>query len=223
MSLITEFTLPADAFALESTFNTVPDVQIEIERLATHSREWIMPFLWATHDDLDAVKRALRDDPSIDELEEMDSPDDVGEFNIQWNEDIQHLVDQIIDQHGIMQEAEAIGGTWYFKLKFVDQDALAEFQSYFGDRGYEFELQRLYDGTAPKEREYDLTPGQREVLVTALESGYFSIPRDAQIQDLADELEVSTNAVSQRLRRATRNLTENTLLISPPDGEHDVE
>lgn len=214
MSVITEFTVPAAAFGLQHTFETVPDATIEIERLATHSREWVMPFLWVSSDDLDAAERALRDDPSIDELQVIDATETVGEFNAKWSEGVQELVDQIIDQHGIMQEAEAANGTWYLKLKFVDQDAVSEFQTYFREREYDFELQRLYEGTPPKEQEYDLTPEQREVLVTALETGYFSVPRNAQSSDLADELDISTNAVSERLRRATGNLTRNILTIS---------
>lgn len=218
MSLITEFTIPAEAFALDHTFSVAPDVRIEIERLATHSREWVMPILWATYDDLDEIERAMKADQSINELEAMDTTGNVGEFTVEWAEDVQTLVDRIVDQHGIMQEAEAADRTWYLKLKFLDQDALNGFQEYFHDQGYDFELQRIYHGRGPKEREYDLTPEQREVLVVALENGYFSVPRDAQIQDLADELEISTNAVSQRLRRATGNLTKNTLMISPPGG-----
>lgn len=67
MSAVTEFAIPAADFALPRTFETVPDVRIEIERLATHSREWVMPFLWATSDDLDAVEGAVRADSSVDE------------------------------------------------------------------------------------------------------------------------------------------------------------
>lgn len=219
MSVITEFTIPAGAFALEHTFDEVPELTLEIERLATHSREWIMPFLWATDGDMDALEQALADDPSIDEYKRLNDADDVGEFNVEWRDDVQELIDQIVDQHGIMQEAEAANGTWYLKLKFIDREALDEFQTYFRERGYEFELQRLYDGADPKEREYDLTPEQRETLLTALEMGYFSIPRDTQIQELADALEISTNAVSQRLRRAVENLTTNTLLVATPPGD----
>lgn len=122
-----------------------------------------------------------------------------------------------------MQEAEAVDRTWYLKLQFVDQEALEEFQTYFNERGYAFELQRMHHGTVPKEREYDLTPEQHEALVTALGMGYFSVPRDAQIEELADELGISTNAVSERLRRATGALTENTLPVSRPDRVSDAE
>lgn len=223
MSVITEFTIPADTFALEYTFNTVPDTKIEIERLATHSREWIMPFLWAINDDLDAVKTAFENDPCIDEFQLLDTKATTGYFNVHWTEDVQQLVDQIVDQHGIMQEAEAVNGTWYLKLQFVDQNALKEFQTYFHKQGYSFELQRMHTGIASKEREYDLTPEQREALVTALEMGYFSIPRETQIEDLAEELDISTNAVSERLRRATGNLSRNLLTVSLPNRVSDAE
>lgn len=223
MSVITEFTTPAETFALQRTFETVPDVTIEIERLATHSREWVMPFLWATGDDLDAVEQALDADPSIDELQAIDLANSIGQFKVEWSEEFQELIDDIIDQHGIMQEAEAADGTWFLKLKFADRDAISEFQTHFRERAHNFELQRLYNGAAPKGREYDLTTEQHEVLVTAFEKGYFAVPRDAQIADLAAELDISTNAVSQRIRRATDNLTRNTLTVSPPENRSETD
>lgn len=223
MAVIAEFTVPATSFALQRTFEVVPDVTIEVERLATHSREWVMPFLWVTSDDIVAAENALRADPSVAEVQRIGHDGTVGEFEVEWDEDFQGLIDAIVNQHGILLEADAAAGTWYLKLKFTYQDAVGEFQTYFGEREYDFELQRIYRSTAPKEREYDLTPAQHEVLVTALDRGYFAIPRDAQIDDLADELGISTNAVSQRLRRATRNLTTNTLAVSDPDALPDDE
>lgn len=216
MSVITEFTIPAEAFALEHTFDIVSDATIQIERLASHSREWVMPFCWVTCDDIGAVTDALQEDPTVDEVRPLDSEPDVAYLNVHWNERVQSLIDEIVDQNGIMQEVEATDGHWYLKLKFLDQEAVQQFQTYFDEKNHSFELQRLYDGTAPKEQEYDLTASQREALVTALEMGYFSVPREATIEDLATELDISTNAVSQRLRRANRNLTRNTLTVSPP-------
>lgn len=222
MSVITEFTVPAEAFALERTFEAVPEVTVEIERLATHSREWVMPFVWVTGEGVEAFGDALAEDPDVDSMRAIDV-DDVGYFNVHWNEDVQQLVDEIVDQHGIMKEAEAERGTWYLKIQFVDQEALEEFQTYFHERGYSFELQRLYNGGPPREREFDLTHEQQEALVTAFEMGYFSIPRETQIDALASELGISTNAVSERLRRATGNLTRNTLTIAPPKDIADAE
>lgn len=72
-------------------------------------------------------------------------------------------------------------------------------------------------------REYNLMAEQREVLITAEEKGYFSVPRDAQIEDIAAELDISPNAVSERLRRATGNLTRNTLKATQAAGLKNAE
>lgn len=218
MAVITEFTVPAEAFALARTLEAVPDVIIEVERHATHSRKWIMPFLRTTGADPATVEEALRADPSVDAVTRVDQTDDVGQFTVEWVDDVQQLVDDIVDRQGIIQKAEAANGLWYLKLKFVDQDAVRGFQTYFEEHGYTFELERLYDGTAMKEREYDLTPEQRNALVTALELGYFAVPREVQIEALAAELGISTSAVSERLQRATRNLAESTLTLGPSDA-----
>ncbi|MEY7849621.1 helix-turn-helix domain-containing protein [Natrarchaeobius sp. A-rgal3] len=215
MSIVAEFTLPASGFALEEFFEECADATVEIERLATHSREWVMPFMWITADDLESAETAQRGDLSIEKVRTLDFEAGVAYFTVTWAEEVQTFVDEMVDQHGIIQEAEAVDGTWFLKLKFVDQSALTEFQSYFQGRGYSFELQRLYDTTAPKEREYDLTAQQQEAMVAALELGYFAVPRETQISELAEELDISTNAVSQRLRRGTANLTRNTLRTSP--------
>lgn len=218
MTVITEFRIPAEAFALERTLEVVPDATIEIERHATHSREWVMPFLWTTGAAVDSIEDALRADPTVVDVTNVGQTEDVGQFTVEWTTSFQNLIDDIVDRQGIVQEAQAANGLWYLKLKFLDRDAVREFQAYFDEHGYPFELERLYDGTALKEREYDLTREQRIALVVALELGYFEVPRETQIGELAAELGISTSAVSQRLRRATRNLTKNTLTHGPPES-----
>ena len=39
MSLVAEFTVPAEQFALADALSAAPNTSVEIERLATHSRE----------------------------------------------------------------------------------------------------------------------------------------------------------------------------------------
>jgi len=219
MSVVTEFTIPASSFALGETFEAVPDVTVEVERLATHSREWVMPFVRVSGTDVDAARAALRADPSVEDVQLLNTTDGAGEFNIAWSERVQTLIDEIVDEHGIVQEAEAADGTWFLKLRFTDQAGVEEFREHFHGRELGFDLQRLYDARPPKEREYDLTAEQREALVTALRAGYFDVPREAESGDLAAELGISTNAVSQRLRRATRNLARNTVAVSASEVE----
>ena len=59
-----------------------------------------------------------------------------------------------------------------------------------------------------------LTAKQRRTLELALEAGYYDRPREADLSYLADELDVSKSAVSQRLR------TAETKLIRHAFGHH---
>lgn len=54
--------------------------------------------------------------------------------------------------------------------------------------------------------------------MTALEMGYFEVPRSAELTDVADELDLSPNAVSERIRRGEANLFRSALTTDwPPE------
>ena len=57
---------------------------------------------------------------------------------------------------------------------------------------------------------------QRSALVTALEMGYFDVPRQVELADVAAELDLSPNAVSERIRRGEANLFRSALTVNRP-------
>lgn len=66
-------------------------------------------------------------------------------------------------------------------------------------------LERVYPMQAEAKESpghrWDLTPAQEECLRTALEMGYFTIPRSVSSEAVADELGISKSAFLERLRR----------------------
>lgn len=66
-----------------------------------------------------------------------------------------------------------------------------------------------------------LTDKQREALLTAFKRGYHEIPRDTTSSDLADELGISHQALSERFRRAYRHLVESELATDTGGIEED--
>jgi predicted DNA binding protein len=52
----------------------------------------------------------------------------------------------------------------------------------------------------------DLSPRQREALVTAFEAGYYEIPREATTEDLGEALGVDRRTAEEHLRRAENKL-----------------
>jgi predicted DNA binding protein len=57
-----------------------------------------------------------------------------------------------------------------------------------------------------------LTDSQREALLLAYERGYYDSPRTTNLSDLGEFLGISRQAVSNRLKRGTRQLIEETLV-----------
>lgn len=168
-----------------------------------------MPFLWASGGDIDEFDAALDEDPTVEDATTLDRLGDTALYVIQWREKVEERIDDMIDQHAIVQQAVA-DDEWFLKLRFSEEEHLSGFQQYFESH---FELHRKYRTTEPKHGEFGLTPEQRETLVLASELGYFSVPRKATVEDLADRLDISANSVSQRLRRAHDALVRNTLIV----------
>lgn len=60
MSLVTEFGVPAESFPLAHTMNAVPGAEIRADRLATLSREWVMPIVTISAPGIGAVEPSSR-------------------------------------------------------------------------------------------------------------------------------------------------------------------
>lgn len=215
MSLVAEFSVSTDDFALADALDSAPETSVEVERLATHSRDWVMPFVWASGGDCDAFEDALEADPTVDDARTIDRIDGSRLYRMRWNESVKSQVDSMIDRHAIVQEASADRDRWFLRLRFVDERHLSKFREHF-DRN--FSLHRKYRPTESDDSEFGLTPEQHETLLVAAELGYFSVPREATVEDIAERLDISSNSVSQRLRRAHRALVQNTLLVNAEQG-----
>jgi len=67
------------------------------------------------------------------------------------------------------------------------------------------------EGDATGARRWSITPAQEEALRTALEMGYFAVPRETDASEVAAALDVSKSAFLERLRRGHRALLEQVL------------
>lgn len=115
------------------------------------------------------------------------------------------------------QGAQVLGATgtvvdWEFELRFPSHGALSDFQRHCNQQGIEVAVRRIYNPTRPGTGPwFGLTPVQRETLLLAVTSGYYDIPRGCSTIELAEELGISDQAVTERLRRAIVTLVTNTL------------
>ena len=213
--LVASLTIPAEALALGHASSAVPKLEVEAERVAAHSTEWVMPCLWASNAEFDAVDEALRSDPSVAAIVENERFEETAFYQVEWADGVERRIDSYIDKEGSILEARLADGRWEVDIRFVDRDQFGDFRTDVSDRGHSFRLLRLSESDRTAEGLQHLTPTQREALVTAVDRGYFSVPREATAEELAGELDISHQAVSELLRRGVENLVTATLLSEP--------
>lgn len=216
--LIATFHLPPEAVSLEHALRAVPGLEVEAERIAAHSTRWTMPCLWMANAEFAAVDAALADDPTVSEVVETHEFDREKYYQIDWIDDVERRIDAYLDKEGAILEASADSEGWRLKIRFASREQFDAFRDHFPEQDYSFELLDLAESGAPRQTYGELTPDQRDALVAAMEHGYYRVPREISIRELAETLDVSHQAVSELLRRGVANLIESAL-TSPGEDE----
>lgn len=209
--LVASFRLDPEAVALRETFERLPDLTLEVERIAAHGTESTMPCLWTTGVDFQALDETLDADASVAGIIEAEAFPREKYYQIDWSEVVERRVDAFIDHEAAVLAAAADADGWRLRFRFVTREQFDAFRTFLAERDYSFSLLDLVEPDAPRRWCGDLTPAQRETLVVANERGYFEVPRGVTTRELAAELSVSHQALSERLRRATGNLVDATL------------
>ena len=112
----------------------------------------------------------------------------------------------------MVERGTGTNSTWLFRLRSASRDALSEFQNDCVEKGITIEIRRVADNPDdPDGNRFELTPKQHEAVLIALESGYFDVPRETSLTELAEEIGISRQAYSRRLNRGLRGLLLNTL------------
>lgn len=216
--LIATFHLDLDAVALEQAFTEVPSMAIEAERIAAHSTQWTMPCLWVAAPDFDAVDEALATDPSVERIIESNEFGDEKYYHLEWGNDVEERIDTYVDQEGSILQADVTEDGWEVEFRFVSREQFDQFRTTLREQGHAFELVGLYEPGSPRQTSGEVTPSQRDVLVTAVERGYYEIPREISTRELAKEFDISHQSLSETLRRGTENLVT-THLVTTADDE----
>lgn len=217
MSIVGEFTISAESLALKYALSTVPEMTIEADRLATHSPNEVFPFFWAIGSDFETFQQALKDDPTTTAVSVAEETEDEVLYRLEWRQDVLDLVKEMVDHHAAISEATAQGGQWHLRLRFANEGMVSEFQKYFQKHGHNFQVHSFTHPRKPCQREYGLTKEQYDALVAAVRSGYYEVPRRTSVEELGEALGISSNAVSQRLRRGTDTALRSALTISDED------
>lgn len=212
MATIFEFEVPTNEFALEETLIECPEAVIEIERVVADDPDRITPYVWAHTDDFAALEAAFDDDPTVADLTILSEMGDERSYQMTWTGMIDQIVPVLTDHEGTITHATGSADGWNLRVLFPDRADLSEAHDHLKEADFSLSVGAIYEARDDGHIQHGLTETQRDTIVAAFEAGYFAVPRMVTQTELAEQLELSHQALSEQLRRGTSNLVESTLI-----------
>jgi hypothetical protein len=185
----------------------------------------VAPFVWihGSPESIDAVERSFEDEPTIASsrrMTECDDGDDRRLYRIEWVDE-RSVLGQLVEHSGTVLSATLDGGGWHIQFVFPTREGLsAAYEDWDTDR-WEIYVDRIVSCDEESIETTGLTDEQHQAMERAVERGYYDIPRRITLKELAADLEISHQALSERLRRANRNLITNAV-HDPKDRDQPV-
>ncbi len=214
MSVITELRVAPDEFALGRLMNLSDHATVVLERMVPLGRTPV-PFFRVRDEDRDTFEETLQRHPSVESLTRLQRQDGETLYTLEWTASRDQFFTAMRETDAQLVSAAGSPDSWTFELRFRSHEALSRFHERCEDADISITVDRIYNPTTPGTGPwFGLTTEQRTTLVSAVRGGYYDIPRRMSTQDLADEFDISDQAITERLRRGIVSLVEHTLLTT---------
>lgn len=212
MSITATIHIRHDQLALVPTLRRLDGVKVQVVPQGTTSPgATAFPFL-IEHADRAELEAALDDDPTVDTYRLVDWTDGQGIYYIEHSPETKLISAAVAEANGFLMQTETKADGWFVRLLLPDRTALNDVWNYANRNDITIDIAEIYGNEdAGGQSSYGLTDQQRTALSLAYDEGYFQEPRAVSLDDVASELDLSSTAMSGRLRRGIRNLIAATI------------
>lgn len=210
--MIAEFEL--DTPAMRSALQEAPSLDVSIVQQTVPNSGALDVVLNAVRGEFDAFETGLDADDSVDEWVRFTDGDERRRYRVTLTADGRDLstYPSWSDSGALFLDGHRRRESWRFRIQFPGEESLQRYISYCEDNYIDLQPIRLSrtNSSTVTER-FGLTPTQTQTLVSASQSGFFQIPRDCTLEELAEESNITHQALSERLRRGMGSLVDSTL------------
>lgn len=210
MSVVLEFTIATADFAFGDALATTDDLSVELEAIVPIGQDEL-PYFWVTGTgvDFDRFERQVLADEHIGDLEQFDRIEDTALYRARQVA-VSGLLQALVETEGVILEAynEPSHDRWQFRVRFPEHERVAAFYDVCTDHGLGIDVVSVLSLSDARDvgTQFGLTPEQHEAITLAVRRGYYEVPRGTDLGEIADELDISQQAASKRVRRATDNV-----------------
>lgn len=153
--------------------------------------------------DVDAVGEAIRSHPAIVEYERLSGDDERALAKYRTSE---RSLYGFLRESSLPPEFPVVVENGWFEFEMTaSREQVREFRAMLEGSNWPHEVLAVVGGTEPERL---LTERQRELLDVAVRKGYFEVPRECTLADLARAVDVDKSSASVTLRRAESRLVK---------------
>lgn len=220
MPTIVRGAIPADEFALYDALSRLSTVEVEIERIV-ESSSGVMPLLWARGGDHGTITDAFNDDDSVQNISLLAEFGDEQLYQMEWITKVELVVQMLTESDATILDAYGGGGreNWHLRVLYPTQSSLTKTRGFCEERSLTFDIDSVRQLDDEPTGRYGLSSKQYVALRRAVEAGYYDVPHGTDLEEIATDLGITSPALSERLRRATKALVEDTLLVGVDPNE----
>lgn len=211
MATVMEFTSPADEFPLGTVFENLPGATVKLERLIPHET-LIIPYFWVRRAEVADIEAAFESHAGVRNIRLIDSIDDEYLMRADWDREYVGILSALSTAELAVLSAVGTNEGWEFEVRGETHEEIGKFRSYCQEHDIPIRITTIHALLPIQGEGYELTDTQRQALVVAYEQGYFDSPRAASLEAVADELGITQQSLSSRLRRGHRQLIAATLV-----------
>ncbi|EMA64273.1 helix-turn-helix domain-containing protein [Halorubrum lipolyticum] len=205
--------LPHEKFVLSETLSSVPKASFEVEGVVETCETSVMPLIWASAADHDYLDTVLAADPTTEEVELLSEHADRRLYRMKWINNVQGLLETLVTNQATILTATTSDGRWIVRLMFPTHDGVRETMAHCTEHDIDLEMLAIREMSGQPAGRYGLTDAQFEALTAAWKQGFYAVPRGVELVDVAADLGISHQALSERLRRGIDALIRDTLMI----------
>ncbi|WP_306058944.1 helix-turn-helix domain-containing protein [Natronococcus wangiae] len=204
--IVAQLRLRHPDLVLRPSLRRAPEITVEPDYWTGGDSGRTFLFFTAYGAEFDGFERALEIDPTVADPVLTDRYPDRRVYRVALTDRAITLVEATAAVGGRLRTCSSSREGWQFQLRFPSRDALVAFNARCRELDVSVTVEHLRLADGEREGVVSLTEKQQELLAVAYEEGYFDVPRRISQDELADRLDVSKSAVSQRLRRAIAEL-----------------
>lgn len=211
MALVAEY--ETHLTPLLDALRAVPETTVDHEEMyftAENDLKWVF---WARGDAREAFADALDGDPTVESARVVTDTPSRRLYSVTLAGEPTDFAHAVFNEHDVqVLEATHEAEQTVVRVRCPSREAFAAVRDAVERHYGRFRTRLLHEEEAAASHGWSLTSPQREALLLAHDAGYFEVPRETALADVATDLDVSDQAVSARLRRGTAALVEDTLV-----------